>query len=81
MPCGVNPDLANYSPVNILLSHDPSHWRKEVINKYPNINLTLSGHTHGMQFGVEVMVSNGARYSMYIRNGPVCIRKIISTCT
>jgi predicted MPP superfamily phosphohydrolase len=44
----------NYSPVNILLSHDPSHWRKEVINKYPNINLTLSGHTHGMQFGVEV---------------------------
>ena len=44
----------NYSPVNILLSHDPSHWRKEVISKYPNINLTLSGHTHGMQFGVEI---------------------------
>lgn len=43
-----------YSPVNILLSHDPSHWRKEVINNYPNINLTLSGHTHGMQFGVEI---------------------------
>ena len=43
-----------YSPVNILLSHDPSHWRKEVIKKYPNINLTLSGHTHGMQFGVEI---------------------------
>jgi hypothetical protein len=44
----------SYSPFNILLSHDPSHWRKEVIDKYPNINLTLSGHTHGMQFGVEV---------------------------
>jgi uncharacterized protein len=44
----------NYSPVNILLSHDPSHWRKEVISKYPRINLTLSGHTHGMQFGVEI---------------------------
>jgi uncharacterized protein len=44
----------NYSPVNILLSHDPSHWRKEVLNKYPHINLTLSGHTHGMQFGVEI---------------------------
>jgi uncharacterized protein len=43
----------SYSPVNILLSHDPSHWRKEVLN-YPKINLTLSGHTHGMQFGVEV---------------------------
>ncbi len=44
----------SYSPVNILLSHDPSHWRKAVIDKYPQINLTLSGHTHGMQFGVEV---------------------------
>jgi hypothetical protein len=44
----------SYSPVNILLSHDPSHWRKEVIKKYPDINLTLSGHTHGMQFGVEI---------------------------
>lgn len=44
----------NYSPVNILLSHDPSHWRKEVTKKYPSIDLTLSGHTHGMQFGVEI---------------------------
>jgi predicted MPP superfamily phosphohydrolase len=44
----------NYSPVNILLSHDPSHWQKEVTIKYPNIDLTLSGHTHGMQFGVEI---------------------------
>ena len=44
----------SYSTVNILLTHYPSHWRKEVIDKYPNINLTLSGHTHGMQFGVEV---------------------------
>ncbi len=43
-----------YSPVNILLSHDPSHWDKEVNKKYPNIDLTLSGHTHGMQFGVEI---------------------------
>jgi predicted MPP superfamily phosphohydrolase len=44
----------SYSHVNILLSHDPSHWRKEVTSKYPKINLTLSGHTHGMQFGVEI---------------------------
>lgn len=44
----------SYSPVNILLSHDPSYWRKEVISKYPDIDLTLSGHTHGMQFGVEI---------------------------
>ncbi|AHM60310.1 putative phosphohydrolase [Flammeovirgaceae bacterium 311] len=37
----------------ILLSHDPSHWT-EVVKEHPtHIHLTLSGHTHGMQFGVE----------------------------
>jgi len=38
----------------ILLSHDPSHWDAEVMNHEKHIHLTLSGHTHGMQFGVEV---------------------------
>ncbi|MEN8225894.1 MAG: metallophosphoesterase [Bacteroidota bacterium] len=38
----------------ILLSHDPSHWDRIVSQKYPNIHLTLSGHTHGFQFGVEL---------------------------
>lgn len=38
----------------ILLSHDPSHWDAEVVNHKKDIHLTLSGHTHGMQFGVEV---------------------------
>jgi len=37
----------------ILMSHDPTHWEAEVIPKYSNIQLTLSGHTHGMQFGLE----------------------------
>ena len=41
------------APVNILLSHDPSHWKAEVVN-HPFIDLTLSGHTHGFQFGVEI---------------------------
>jgi predicted MPP superfamily phosphohydrolase len=41
-------------PFKILLSHDPSHWDGEVREKYPDIDLTLSGHTHGMQFGVEL---------------------------
>jgi len=44
----------NYSSVNILLSHDPSLWKKEVIKDYHNIDLTLSGHTHGMQFGIDI---------------------------
>lgn len=38
----------------ILLSHDPSHWEKEVLNHPLHFHLTLSGHTHGMQFGVEI---------------------------
>jgi predicted MPP superfamily phosphohydrolase len=41
-------------PFKILLSHDPSHWDAEVRKKYSDIDLTLSGHTHGMQFGVEL---------------------------
>ena len=40
--------------INILLSHDPSHWQAEVVSHYQQIGLTLSGHTHGMQFGVEI---------------------------
>lgn len=38
----------------ILMSHDPSHWEKEVINDNNHFHLTLSGHTHGMQFGIEI---------------------------
>ncbi len=41
-------------PFKILLSHDPSHWDAEVRTKYSDIDLMLSGHTHGMQFGVEL---------------------------
>jgi predicted MPP superfamily phosphohydrolase len=41
-------------PFKILLSHDPSHWDAQVRKQFPDINLTLSGHTHGMQFGVEI---------------------------
>lgn len=41
-------------PFKILMSHDPSHWDAEVRPKYGDIDLTLAGHTHGMQFGVEL---------------------------
>ena len=41
-------------PFKILLSHDPSHWDAEVLKNYPDIDLMLAGHTHGMQFGVEI---------------------------
>ncbi|WP_316793167.1 metallophosphoesterase [Pedobacter frigoris] len=40
-------------PVKLLLSHDPSHWRGQVLTDYPQIDAMFSGHTHGMQFGVR----------------------------
>jgi predicted MPP superfamily phosphohydrolase len=40
-------------PFKILMSHDPSHWDAQIRTEYPDIDLMLSGHTHGMQFGME----------------------------
>lgn len=38
----------------VLLSHDPSYWKEKIKTDQKNYQLTLSGHTHGMQFGVEI---------------------------
>lgn len=38
----------------ILMSHDPSHWEYKVKNNDFNYHLTLSGHTHGLQMGIEI---------------------------
>lgn len=46
---GLNPEA-----FKILLTHDPSHWEAEVVENPMNYGLTLSGHTHGMQFGIEI---------------------------
>ncbi len=43
-------DIPENVPV-VLLSHDPTHWRAEVLD-HSNVALTLSGHTHAMQFGI-----------------------------
>lgn len=40
--------------VKFLLSHDPSHWDAEIKPKFPDIDFTFSGHTHGAQLGVEI---------------------------
>lgn len=45
----------NPSDFKILLSHDPTHWDNEVKDLPSKIALTLSGHTHGMQFGIEAL--------------------------
>lgn len=39
--------------VKLLLSHDPSHWKAQVIPQYQDIDITFSGHTHGFQFGID----------------------------
>jgi predicted MPP superfamily phosphohydrolase len=44
----------NKNDFKILLSHDPSHWERQVIADDYHYHLTLSGHTHGMQFGIEI---------------------------
>ena len=49
-------------PIKLLLSHDPSHWRGEILQKYPQIDASFAGHTHGAQFGIE---------SEYIKWSPV----------
>lgn len=38
----------------VLMSHDPSHWEAEIKNHPKNFHLTFAGHTHGMQFGIEI---------------------------
>ncbi|MDP2162169.1 MAG: metallophosphoesterase [Flavobacterium sp.] len=47
-------DGLNQKDFKILMSHDPSHWEYEVKNHKSNFHLTLSGHTHGLQFGIEI---------------------------
>jgi len=42
------------SDFKIVLSHDPSHWDKILVDHKEKFNLTLSGHTHGLQFGIEI---------------------------
>ncbi len=44
----------NPKDFKVLLSHDPTHWENEVKMHPSNVHLTLSGHTHGAQMGVEI---------------------------
>jgi hypothetical protein len=38
----------------VLMSHDPSHWEAVTLQHHQHVHLTLSGHTHGAQFGIEL---------------------------
>jgi len=46
--------------VQVLLSHDPSYWELVISTRYPSVDLTLSGHTHGGQVGIDIA---GLRWS------------------
>lgn len=44
---------ADGADIKLLLSHDPSHWRAQVLEYKKDIDVQFSGHTHGMQFGID----------------------------
>ena len=44
----------NQEDFKILMTHDPSHWEYKVKDNDFNYHLTLSGHTHGLQMGIEI---------------------------
>ncbi|WP_418264727.1 metallophosphoesterase [Flavobacterium faecale] len=44
----------NQEDFKVVMTHDPSHWDSELKQHAKNFQLTLSGHTHGMQFGIEI---------------------------
>jgi uncharacterized protein len=47
-------DGTDQMDLRILLSHDPSFWESNIIKHNIKVDLTLSGHTHGFQFGVDI---------------------------
>ncbi len=53
-------------PLTIMASHDPNHW-DTIRESYPEVDITLSGHTHGMQFGI---LAGRLRWSPSARSYP-----------
>jgi uncharacterized protein len=58
---------AESAPFKILMSHDPSHWDGEVNTVYPQIGLTLSGHTHAFQFAIEAASVKWSPASLFFK--------------
>ena len=47
-------DGLNKNDFKLLMSHNPSHWNAQVTSNFKDIDLTLSGHTHGLQYGIDI---------------------------
>ena len=58
----------NKSCFSILLSHDPSYWDSIISRQHPEVDLTLSGHTHGGQIGIE---DGSLRWSILAASNPL----------
>ena len=58
-----------------LLSHDPTHWYHKVLSHPQPIDLQMAGHTHGMQFGIEVGQFRWSLPSGDTSIGLVCIKR------
>jgi predicted MPP superfamily phosphohydrolase len=67
--------------VKLLLSHDPSHWEAQVLTDFPDIDVMFAGHTHGMQFGVEIGNVKWSPVQYCTSSGPGCTVSRTSTCT
>ena len=65
----------------VLMSHDPTHWEAKVLPNQKKIHLTLSGHTHGMQFGINLPGLKWSQSNIVISDGWVCTKKQNSICT
>jgi predicted MPP superfamily phosphohydrolase len=46
--------LENSSNFRLMLSHDPSHFDEQIKHHQKKVHLTMAGHTHGMQFGIDI---------------------------
>jgi hypothetical protein len=71
-PVIVHPDIttavkgSENADLRILLTHDPNHW-EVIIREYKDIEITVAGHTHGMQFGIRAF---GFRWSPSVYSYP-----------
>jgi predicted MPP superfamily phosphohydrolase len=69
------------APVKLLLSHDPSHWEAQVLPEFPDIDLMFAGHTHGMQFGVELPGLKWSPVQYMYKQWAACTKRRAATST
>ena len=74
-------DASNH--FSMLMSHDPTHFELEVMGDKAPVELTMSGHTHGMQMGLKShgSNSNGLRRPSRTSDGEACTKKANSSFT